>query len=108
MFLPFVLHGIRNLPWEVVFGFAYYVTGFFRRSGIGEHADGFVGGILWPLAVIALVWFAASRVCKAGTFARFIAVSLFIVSLLVCVSSDTANSLATRIPLFLNESNVRF
>lgn len=107
MFLPFLLHGIRNLPWEVVFAFAYYVSGFFR-SGIGERVDGFLGGILWPFAVFALVWFAASWICKAGTFARLTSLSLFIVSLLVCVSSDAANSLATRIPLFLNESNVRF
>ena len=108
MFLPFILYGIRNLPWEVIFGFGFYVTGVFRSSDLGERLDGFIGGGVWPLAVITFVWYAGFRIWAAGTFARLASLSLFILSLLVCVSSDTANALATRIPLFLNESYVRF
>jgi hypothetical protein len=54
MFLPFILHGIRNLPWEIVFGSAFYVTWFFR-SVLGERLEYLIGGFLWPGAVIALV-----------------------------------------------------
>jgi hypothetical protein len=107
MFLPFILHGVRNLPWEVIFGFAFYITGFFR-SALGEHLEAFIGGVLWPFAVIALVWFAGARLWAAGRLARLASLSVFVLSLLLCVSSQTANSLATRIPLYLNESYVRF
>ena len=107
VFLPFMLHGIRNLPWEVIFGSAFYVTWFFR-SVLGEHLEGLVGGVLWPFVVIASVWYAGSRVCAASRFVRLASLSLFILSLFVCVSSDTANLLAARIPLYLNESSVRF
>ena len=108
IFLPLVIHGVRNLPWEVAFGFAYYVTGLFRSSGLGERLDGFIGGIVWPLAVIVIVWFAAFRLCTAGTLARIVWSSFFVLSLAFCVPAGTANSLATRIPLFLNESSVRY
>jgi hypothetical protein len=108
MFLPFIIHGVRNLPWEVVFGFAFYITGFFRSSDLGYRLDGIVGGVLWPLAVVGVVWFAASRICTAGTLARVMSVALFVLSLAVCVPAETANSLATRIPLFLSESSVRY
>jgi len=107
MFLPFILHGVRNLPWEVVFGSAFYVTWFFR-SVLGERLEYLVGGFLWPGAVITLVWFAAARLCTASRYVRLTSLFLFIGSLLACVPSDTANALATRIPLFLNESYVRF
>ncbi len=107
MFLPFILHGARNLPWEVVFGAAFYVTWFFRNV-LGERLEYLVGGFLWPGAVIALVWFAGARIYSASLQVRLISLSLFVGSLLVCVPSGTANSLATRIPLFLNESYVRF
>ena len=82
--------------------------GFFRSSGIGERLDGFIGGIVWPLAVIVIVWFAAFRLCTAGTLARIVWSSFFVLSLAVCVPAETANSLAMRIPLFLNESSVRY
>ena len=107
MFLPFILHGVRNLPWEVIFGSAFYVTWFFR-SVLGERLEYLVGGFLWPGAVIALVWFSAARLCTASRYVRLTSLFLFIASLLACVPFDTANALATRIPLFLNESNVRF
>jgi hypothetical protein len=107
MFMPFVFHGVRNLPWEAVFGLAFSVT-WYLRALVGERLEGFLGGILWPLVVVACVWLAASRVCAAGRFAQLASLSLFIASLLVCVPFDTANSLATRIPLYLNESSARF
>ena len=107
MFVPFVLHGVRNLPWELIFGAGFYVTWFFRDI-LGERLEGFLGGVLWPAAVIAFVWYGAFRLCGAGRFVRFAAGAVFIISLLVCVKSDTANSLAARIPLYLNESHVRF
>lgn len=107
MFLPLILHDIRNLPWEVVFGSAFYVTWFFR-SVLGERLEYLVGGFLWPSTVIALVWFAAARLCTAGRYVRLTSLFVFIASLLACVPSDTANALAARIPLFLNESHVRF
>jgi hypothetical protein len=108
IFLPLIIHGVRNLPWEFAFGFAYYVTGFFRGSELGERLDGFIGGIVWPLAIIVIVWFAASRLCTAGTVARLAWSSFFVLSLAICVPAETANSLAARIPLFLNESSVRY
>jgi len=108
MLLPLIVHGARNLPWEVVFGFAYYVTGFFRSSQLGYRVDGLIGGIFWPLLVIAFVWVAASRVCTSGAFARAAALALFILSLAACVPAETANSLGSRIPLFFNESFVRY
>ena len=40
IFLPLIIHAVPNLPWEVAFGFAYYVTGFFRSGGLGERFDG--------------------------------------------------------------------
>ena len=107
IFLPLMLPGIRNLPWEAIFGSAFSVT-WYLRGVVGERLEGFLGGVLWPLAVIACVWFAASRLCVAGRLVRFASLSVFIASLLVCVSSETANSLASRIPLYLNESSVRF
>jgi len=107
MFLPFILHGVRNIPWEVVFGSAFYVTWFFR-SVLGERLEYLVGGFFWPGAVIALVWFAAARLCTASRYLRLTSLFLFLGSLLACVPSDTANALATRVQLFLNESHVRF
>jgi hypothetical protein len=106
--LPLIVHGVRNLPWEVVFGFAYYVTGFFRSSQLGYRLDGLIGGIFWPLLVIVLVWFAASRICAAGAFVRAASLVLFILSLAACVPAETANALGSRIPLFFNESFVRY
>ena len=107
MFLPLIVHGVRNLPWEFIFGSAYYVT-WYLRSLLGECLEGLVGGVLWPLVVIALIWFASARVCAASRIVRLTSLSLFIASLLVCVSADTANILAQRIPLYLNEFSVRF
>jgi hypothetical protein len=107
MFLPFIVHGVRNLPWEAVFGSAFYVTWYFR-SVLGERVELLVGGLLWPVAVIALVCFAACRLCTAHPTVRLISCLLFIGSLLVCVPFETANSLAACIPLYLNETNVRF
>ena len=93
MLLPLIVHGVRNLPWEVVFGFAYYFTGFFRSSQLGYRLDGLIGGILWPLVVIAFVWFAASRICAAGAFVRVASLALFILSLAACVPAETFSAL---------------
>ena len=107
MFSPFVLHDIRNLPWEALFGFGFYVTGFFR-STLGEHLEGLLGFFVWPIAVIVLLWVTSFRILRAGLYARVASASLFIISLLICVPADTANALASRLPLFLNELGVRF
>ena len=106
-FLPLMLHGIRNLPWEAVFGFGCYVTWFFRNI-LGEHLEGFLGLFVWPVAVIVLLWVTSFRILRAGLYARVAAASFFFISLLVCVPADTANELASRIPLYRNELNVRY
>jgi hypothetical protein len=102
-----MLHGIRNLPWEAVFGFGCYVTWFFR-SILGERLEGLLGLFVWPLAVIVLLWVTSFRLLRAGSYARVASASVFIISLLVCVPADTVNELASRIPLFLNELSVRY
>jgi hypothetical protein len=106
--LPLIVHGVRNFPWEVVFGFAYYVTGFFHSSQLGYRLDGLIAGIVWPFLVIAFVWFAASRICAAPALIRAASLALFILSLAACVPAETANALGSRIPLFFNESFVRY
>jgi len=105
--LPLIVHGVRNLPWEIIFGSAFYVTWFFR-SALGERFEGLIGGVLWPLVVFGFVWFAASRICAADAFVRVASLALFILSLAACVPAATANSLGSRIPLFFNECSVRY
>lgn len=107
IFLPFLQFGVRNLPWELIFGSAFSIT-WYARGILGEQLEAFVSGLLWPAGIFAFVWFAASRVCRAPRAVRLASLSLFAASLLVCVPSDAANSLASRIPLYLNESYVRF
>jgi predicted benzoate:H+ symporter BenE len=107
IFLPFILHGVRNLPWEVIFGAGFYIT-WFLRDVVGERIEGLLGGLLWPVVVIASVWYSTFRLCGTARVVRVAAVSLFMITLLVCISSDTANSLAVRVPLYLNEFHVLF
>ena len=69
MFLPLMLHGIRNLPWETVFSVGCYFTWFFRHI-LGEHLEGLLGLFVWPLAVIVLLWIASFRILRASVGAR--------------------------------------
>jgi hypothetical protein len=107
MFLPFMLRGVRNLPWEAVFGFGCYVTWFFRTIP-GERLEGLLGLFVWPGAVIVLLWITSFRIVRAGSYARVASALAFFISLLICVPADTVNELANRISLFLNELSVRY
>jgi hypothetical protein len=107
MFLPDMLHGIRNLPWEVAFGLGCSLT-WYSRNIVGEHIEGLLGLVVWPVIVIVLLWVASFRLARAGVYARVVAASGFFISLLVCVPADTANELGSRIPLFRNELTVRY
>ena len=107
LILPLTTHGIRNAPWEMLFGFGCYVTGFFRGS-LNERFEGFLGLILWPLILFPLLWWGAYSSFRLPRLMLMILALLFGASLFVCVGSDTANDLGGRIPLFWNELSVRF
>ena len=105
--LPLALHGVRNVPWEVLFGFGCYVTGFFRGI-VSERLEGFLSLIAWPLILFGLMWCGACRAFRLSRFPRLILGLIFVASLAICVSADTSNDLGARLPLFWNELNVRF
>jgi predicted benzoate:H+ symporter BenE len=105
--LPFLQHGIRNLPWEAVFGLGCYFTWFFRHI-LGEHLEVVFGLLVWPVAVIILLWVASFRIFRARIRVRVTAASVFFISLFICVPAETANELGSRIPLYLNELSVRY
>jgi hypothetical protein len=107
LILPLVIHGLRNVPWEILFGFGCYVTGFFRGI-LGERFEGFLGLILWPLILFPLLWWAAYSSFRLPRLMLAILALFFFGSLFVCVSSETANDLGGKIPLYWNELSVRF
>jgi hypothetical protein len=107
LILPLAIHRIRNVPWEIVFGLGWYVTGFFRGS-LNERFEGFLGLILWPLILFLLLWWGVYSSFRLPRLMLVILALLFCASLFVCVDSDTANELGGRIPLFGNELGVRF
>jgi hypothetical protein len=107
LIMPLVIHGIRNIPWEMLFGFGWYISGFFRDT-LNERFEGFLGLILWPLLLFPLLWWAAYSAFRLSRALLVIVALLYCASLLMCVSSDTANELGGRIPLYWNEFTVRF
>src|ERR1700730_7372144 len=83
LILPLAIHGVRNVPWEIVFGFGCYVTGFFRGI-LNERFEGFLGLILWPLILFPLLWWGSYSSFRLSRPLLLILALCFCGSLLIC------------------------
>jgi hypothetical protein len=114
MFLPITTYWqsfeLHNVVWECIFGIGFYAAAFASNIFSFEYTSrlvALVGGLLWPLFVMILIFFTSRRVLRHSPRTRFIWAAAFLLSLLVCVGHDAENYLALHgVPVFWTYSAV--
>ncbi len=102
-------HEVRNIVWESIYGIGFSGAAWFCYLFNFEFAlsrpVGLVGGLLWPLLVMAVVFIASRRILRKSARTRLVWGAAFLLSLFVCVvGRNAANYLADRcyLPLYFN------
>src|SRR5262245_8564346 len=98
----------HNVVWEVIYGIGFFVaawTSYFLNFSYHSRAVGWIGMVIWPMMVMAVVFLASRRILRGSPRTRLAWTVGFLVSLFVCVVGQRAeNFLADRfyLPLFWN------
>jgi hypothetical protein len=100
---------VRNIIWESIYGIGFSVSAwvcyFFNFDFAPSRPVGVVGGLVWPLLVMAVVFIASRRILRKSFRTRLVWGAAFLLSLFICVvGRNAANYLADRcyLPLYWN------
>src|SRR5438046_908776 len=96
---------IHNPLWELIFGIGFGLSELFH---IGMRGDALIGFLLWPAFIFVAVSFSAFYTLHRSRRTRLVVAVLFVLSLFICVSRATQNSIALHVPLWSNEYFVRY
>lgn len=105
----------HNVIWESIYGIGFcgaaWVCYFCNFEYALNRSVGLVGGVIWPLLIMTIVFIASRRILRSSSRTRLMWGIAFLVSLLVCVVGQKAeNYLADRfyLPLYWNYQACNF
>ena len=96
----------HNVIWESIFGIGFYGAAWVCHVFSLEYQSSpvaWIGLLLWPLFVMAIIFVATRRVLRSSRRTRFVCSAAFLLSLFFCVGHDAENYLALHgVPVYWN------